>query len=764
MKKSILLLALFIASLFSINAQVITGRIIDNNSNPVEFATIILQTTDSVYVNSVYSDSVGVFSIKSELNNFRLIVQHLMHEVSEDTYSRQNVGDVLLMDRENTLGEVVISGERPLVRVIDGRITYDMPQLIQGKVVSNAYESLLQLPGVREQNEALSLAGASSLTVILNGKPTTMTGAQLIELLKNTPAERIEKAEVMYSAPPQYHVRGAAINLILAGGTSETPTLQGQINGAYSQYHYDDYTTGLSLLYSTPKYSMDFLYSFGYIGHYNGLDLYSDHLYNGTAYNIEQHNRGYSRYTAHNIRLGNEFHLGGNNKLSLVYTGMVKPWQHAQEASEGTFSNSDNKKGTDSPIQMHNAALSYSSGFGLDAGVDYTFYKSHTTQNYKENMVSKEDAFKALTKQDINRLSAYVDQTHAISDWTLNYGAQFMYASDKSSQNYESLTGKDLSASNSYSHLKEYTYNLYTGFEKSFSERLSATFSLTGEYYKYGDFDEWSLFPAFELTYMASPDHIFQMSLSSDKSYPDYWSLTSSIGYLNGYTEIHGNPLLRPYKDYSGQLNYIFKRKYVLTAYMNYEDDYFVQLPYQSPDKLALIYKTTNFKYNEKIGLNLMVPFTVGSFLDSRLTLNGFYHKVKSNDFHGASFDNDNFAFYTSLNNTLNISSNPNIKMELTGSYITKNIQGPSEISKMYKVDAGIKWGFANDKGEVRIKVNDIFNSWSPDSWSMKFDNQNLRMHIIPDSRYVSLSFTYKFGGYKEKKHKDVDTSRFIKE
>ena len=29
------------------------------------------------------------------------------------------------------------------------------------------------------------------------------------------------------------------------------------------------------------------------------------------------------------------------------------------------------------------------------------------------------------------------------------------------------------------------------------------------------------------------------------------------------------------------------------------------------------------------------------------------------------------------------------------------------------------------------------------------------------DNRYVSLSFTYKFGGFKPKEHKEVDTSRF---
>jgi hypothetical protein len=42
-----------------------------------------------------------------------------------------------------------------------------------------------------------------------------------------------------------------------------------------------------------------------------------------------------------------------------------------------------------------------------------------------------------------------------------------------------------------------------------------------------------------------------------------------------------------------------------------------------------------------------------------------------------------------------------------------------------------------------------------------QFDDQNLNMYMKSDNRYVSLSFTYKFGGFKEKKRKEVDTSRF---
>ena len=745
-------------------AQTIQGKVTDDSNQPVDFATIVLQTIDSVYVASTYTDSLGRFSLQSDLDHYRLIVQHLLYDTYENTFSSSDADTIQLIPNEQILKEVVVKGERPLVKVVEGRLTYDMPQLLEGKVVSNIYESLLQLPGVREQDGGLLLAGANGLSIIINGRPTTMSSEQLMSLLKTMPKEQLANAEVMYSAPPQYHVRGAAINLILAQATSDSPALQGQVNSEYSQYHYGDYMGGASLLYTTPRLATDILYSYNTVGNRNGIDLYSHHLYNGSEHNIEQHNRGNSRQYYHNIRIGNDFNPDDKNKISLVYTTKVEPKRHQEEQSIGTYSNSSNTKEADKPTQMHNVALNYTSGFGMSTGIDYTSFQNQATQHYTEAMQGREDVFEAKSKQDIDRISVYIDQSHPLrNDWKLHYGTKFMYASDQSSQTYQSLTGKDLSGNNSISNQKEYTSNLYGSFNKNYSEKLSFSIALTGEYYQYSDFEEWSLFPSFESTYIASPTHIVQMSISSDKVYPGYWEMISSVGYLNGYMEVHGNPSLRPYKNYNMHCSYILKGKYVFTGYINYNDDYFVQLPYQSPDKLSLIYQTTNFDYKQQVGFNAVVPFKRGNVLSSRFVFSGFYDRVQSSHFHNTSFFNDNVGFFSQLNNTIHISSNPNITMEVTGSYISKSIQGPSEISPLYKLDTSIKWISANNKAELGIKANDIFNSWSPDEWRMNIEGQNIRMHIVPDSRYISVSFTYKFGGYKEKQRKEIDTSRFNK-
>lgn len=674
--------------------------------------------------------------------------------------AQEGVEQTVAWDRDTlitmlNLPDIMVSGERPVVKVKDGKLTYDVPRLLEYKVVSNAYESVLQLPGVREQDGRIVLAGANKLTVVLNGKPSTIEAEQLYELLKNTPQSQLKTAEVMYSAPPQYHTRGAVINLVLTKGNSIIPDLQGQVNAAYSQKYYAGYSLGTTLQYSSEKFSADFLYSFSEGKHKSGMNLYSKHLMNDSVYMINQNNTGKQKKIAHNFRMGLNYNLTEKDEITFVYTAGITPCLDLVQRSTGDFAQSETRRTQEEPGQMHNFGLNYNARTGTSAGLDYTYYRDQSVQDYTDDV---DKSFWAYSEQRIYRLTTYVDQSHTLDSWTMNYGGKFAYASDHSLQYYDSKNGADLSGLDTDNTLHEYTYNLYAGFSKSFSDRFSASASLTGEYYRYGRFDEWVLFPTLEMTYVFSPSRILQLAFSSDRDYPDYWEMHGATNYLNGYAKVQGNRGLRPSKDYSGQLSYILNGKYILTAYTNYSDDYFVQLPYQSSDELTLIYQTLNWDHKLTAGVNLIIPFKPVDFIDARLTLNGFYDRAKSSHFHDVSFDNENYVLYTRLDNTFKLTRQ--LVFELTAAYLTPNIQGPADLTRMWMVDGGLKWTFVQKNAELRLKATDWFNTWSPDM-RMHYANQHLDMNIFSDSRALTLSFTYKFGGYKSRERKAVDTSRF---
>lgn len=549
----------------NVYAQKITGVITDRDNNPIEFATIVLQTTDSVFLNSAYTDSVGRFSIKTDTLPVIITIQHLMYETYQKKCNTKAIGSIQMNEKSQMLSEVSIIGEYPLVRVIDGKMTYNMSQLLTDKMATSIYDAILKLPGIHIQKGTFQLIGANNVTILINGKKTNMDENQLNNLLKNMPKERIREAEVMYSAPPQYHVRGAVINLVLDNAIYDTQQLQGQINTLYNQGYYKNFQGGVTILYNTPKTLTDFLYSFGYNQVRTGQEIISQHIFNDQVSDINQSDRGYSVKPIHTIRLGNDWLINDKDKITLAYTAEIQPWMRSFNSSNGTYSDSENKKNTDKPVQMHNIALNYTSGFGFNTGIDFTSYKNHTTQHYRERMEGKEDFFDARSKQDIRRLSFYADQSHSLGKgWTLNYGTKFSFASDKSSQIYHSSVSHNWSDYDSDSQLNEYTYDLYAGFSKRFANNLSLNASLTGEYYKHKKIDYRSLFPMMEITYTANPVSVFQLSVSSDKVYPSYWEMQNTTSYLNGYTEIQGNTDLRPAKNYSFQLNYIWKSKYIL--------------------------------------------------------------------------------------------------------------------------------------------------------------------------------------------------------
>ena len=142
----------------------------------------------------------------------------------ERTLSADSIitSDARLDSIYQSLPEVMITGERPVVKASQGKLVYDLPRLIRDLPVDNAYDAVKELPGVTEMNGALQLAG-QGVTVVLNGKVTTLSVEQLYSLLRSIPASRIEKAEVMYNAPARYQVRGALINIQLRPRTALLP-------------------------------------------------------------------------------------------------------------------------------------------------------------------------------------------------------------------------------------------------------------------------------------------------------------------------------------------------------------------------------------------------------------------------------------------------------------------------------------------------------------------------------------------------------------
>lgn len=736
--------------------QTIRGTVVDTLHRPVAGAAVILLDADSVYLDGTTSDTLGRFRFASSVRPYRLLVQHLAYEPIALDSGYDDAGEIPLREAANTIGGVVVRGERPVVRVEQGRLVYDLQTLAKDKTVNNAYEALTKLPGVRENNGVLELAGMGGVTVILNGKPTTMSTEQLAALLKSTPVERIEKAEVMYSTPPQYHVRGAAINVVLRRGYDRS--LAGEIHGEFSNRYYNNWEAGGNVVFSSPKWSADATYSTGQYKNIQPIELFSRHTLDGTTYDITQHQRIVSAATKHDLRAAIDYGAEGKGRLSAAYTGSFTPRSPATTDATGTFVASHNDRTGDD--QMHNAALRYTSTFGLDLSADYTHYRTATRMamlnRYTDGRVT---AFDVTSGQTVDRLSLKADQSHALEKgWQLTYGAAFDWAEDHDRQHYDQHEG-EVGAENTDSRLTEYTGSLYAGFSKQLSGG-SLSLSVAGEYYRLGDYENRSLYPQASFSWIFSEKHLVQLSLSSDKRYPSYWEMQQAVSYIDGYSEIRGTPGLRPSRSYNGQALYMLKQKYMFILFWNEMPDYFIQTGWQASDRLALVYQSLNWNINRHAGANMILPFRIGKWLDSRITLTGLYMKQRCDEFHDISFDRSKWLGIAQMENTVRLSRKPDLTLDISGYYQSPAIQGTFDVDPSWSVTAGAKWTFDKGRASLTARCTDIFESADP-AVKIRYAGQHIDMDSGRYTRTFTLRFSYRLGSYKEKKRTQIDTSRF---
>lgn len=655
--------------------------------------------------------------------------------------------------RTQQIEEIVVRGETPQIRGQGGMTIVDLPSIVKDKPVTNILEALGYLPGVTNNGGKVGLTGASSVSIILNGEPTNMPVENLYQLLYSTPVDRLKNVEIMYSAPAKYHVDGAVINIVL-----KTPTpldgLQGQVRAGYNQGHYASYGTGLAATYAVGKWMFDLAHNLSRSKSWNSEQNSSNHLVDGTRILIDEDSRWRGSNLANIVYASAAYKFSERSRISITYNGQIISSVKQRSHTFGTLGEFSNRVHYNAPITFHNIAVRYASPFGLTVGGDYTAYREDRTQNMF-SLPEGADLVKASNMQHIDKYHAYIDQVHDISGWQISYGAEYQQSNDRSRQTFELPAEAGFDGT-----LKETVANAYIGLQHSFAWGLSFNLSAKGEYYHNDDRDNWNFIPQFGATFSKNPKSIFQLDFTAQRVYPAYWELHSGTAYFNDYSMVVGNPALQPYIDYSGQLSYIFRQKYVATLYVQYGDKATVQLPYQSPDELKLIYQTVNMNFKRVAGLNLHIPFSIKHILDSSVTLNLFNQREKADRFHDIGFDNRKWIFYGSLNNSIKFTKNSPVSLSIDFAYISPSLQGIADLSQIWRIDAGVKWQFGKKRCcELDLKFDDVFNTWSP-VLTIDHAGQEYRKSVYDMTRNLKLTFIWRFNGFKPK-DTAIDTSRF---
>ena len=658
----------------------------------------------------------------------------------------------------HNIPEVMVKGSRPIVKAERGMLSYNIPLLLKQLPADNAYEALTRIPGVSDATGSISFSG-NEVTLIVNGQATTLTQEQLTERLKAMPAAQLSKAEVMLSAPARYHVRGMAINIVTKdyAGTNQ---LSGQIIGGMRQNKYANEFGNLYLSLQRGKFGLDAQYKYVNGNSYGESSRIANHPLgnNRIHYNDETGQKSFG--ITHNYRLGMNYTFSTNHRLDVAYTGK---WDKTSSNSHTTGSSISGMH-SDSHEYLHNVDVNYALPFGLTLSGSYTYYRTPQQQALDGTMTTenKNETERNLTsgsKQTINKWMFTADQTHSLAHgWGLSYGVKGQFTSNKSYQTTIDKNGTILPDGTSSVDNNERIWNIYAGFSKQINKGLSLEASVAAEQYHSPVWDKWRVYPTLNALWNVNDNHLLNLSFSSNSEFPSYWSTMSNVFYSSTYTEIHGNPDLKPFSYYNVNLMWQIKRRYTLIAFASLKPDYFVQLPYQTTDRMAVIMKETNFDYSNSFGLQASAIFSAGKWLNSNVFAVGTYKHDKSRNFFDLPFDRKKLSVILGGTASVKLCSTQDLRLILNPFYQTKAIQGVYDISPIFSMDAKLQWSSHDGKWGVRLNGSNIFNNRF-DTRSVQ-GNQDYRMKVNYNWSSFTFAVIYKFGGYKEKTVKEVDTSR----
>lgn len=658
----------------------------------------------------------------------------------------------------HNLPEVMVKGSRPIVKAERGMLSYNMPLLLKQLPADNAYEALTRIPGVSDATGSISFSG-NEVTLIINGQATTLTQEQLTERLKAMPAAQLSKAEVMLSAPARYHVRGMAINIVTKdyAGTNQ---LSGQIIGGMRQNKYANEFGNLYLSLQRDKFGLDAQYKYVNGNSYGESSRIANHPLgnNRVYYNDETGQKSFG--ITHDYRLGMNYTFSKNNRLDIAYTGQ---WDKTNSNSRTTGSSISGMH-HDSHEYLHNVDVNYALPFGLTLSGSYTYYRTPQQQALDgtittENKNETERNLTSGSEQTINKWMFTADQTHSLAHgWGLSYGVKGQFTSNKSYQTTIDKDGSVLPDGTSSVDLNERIWNIYAGFSKQINKAISLEASVASEQYHSPIWDKWRVYPTLNALWNVNDNHLLNLSFSSNSEFPSYWSTMSNVFYSSTYTEIHGNPDLKPFSYYNVNLMWQIKRRYTLMAFASLKPDYSVQLPYQTTDRMAVIMKETNFDYSNSFGLQASAIFSAGKWLNGNVFAVGTYKHDKSSHFFDLPFNRKKLSVRLGGTASVKLCSTQDLRLILNPFIQSKAIQGVYDISPIFRMNAKLQWSSHDGRWGLRLNGSNIFNNLY-DTRSVQ-GNQDYRMKINYNWASVTFAVIYKFGGYKEKTVKEVDTSR----
>lgn len=780
--KKILLILILSVGYFS-NAQEIriSGRVIDQQENPIYFANIVLlNPNDSILVQGTSTNEDGTFALES-LHSGNYILQasyigYILYSTSLNITTDTELSDIVLKVDTQELQAVEVTKDLPVLEKKAGKLVFHVANTSLSSLSS--YEILQQTPGVLTMGDVISIKN-SKTTVYINNRRVYLDDTELKSFLQSYAGSNVSDIEIILNPSSKYDAdSGYIINIQTNKNVSVG--YKGSLEGTYKQGVYSKYGLGTNHYYKSNFLDIYAGYNInqqkwykedqGYIQFYQAQQL--DDYWEWDMYKT-------SKYTSHHLNTIFDFTLDDSNFLSLSTNVSFQPNHHVDNqvqtrnyTSTRDYIGGNNALGV---LDNDNTNIAVNATYtkeindrnSLSLQTNYVYYHDTSTQGLNTSFF---DANEELSQE--NFLETDGDQQNTIftaqgdysmemqTESLLDFGVKFARISSKSEMLYIG-SYVPINASDDHFKYQENNLSLYVNYSKDWDTwsfqtgvRGEST-SISGVSQALGEIngqDYFELFPNIGLQHQLSENHLLGIYYKRGINRPRYQSLNPYRYYINEYNFISGNPNLTRSIENRVGLEYTYSDNFIFDLYyQNIKGDL---------NRFSFQDNENKFLYNAYFNAEEFYQYSLDFTYYSYITKNWFVSLYSSAYYYNIGFEAiesdpevvnlDTFGFFGQLNNWVTLSKDRTWRATVNLEYLTGFYFGNYYLNNRFKTSVGLRKLIWEGRGEFNMNLADVFNSVNV---PLKIDylNQNNWYSARPETRVLTLSFKYKFGNYNLK-------------
>lgn len=764
----------------------ITGSVITEQGKPADYATVtLLRAKDSSVVKSSLTNEAGLYTIE-RVNTGTYILKATIigynktfsGPVGVAANATVNVSVLKLMPAIASLKAVSITATKPLIeRKIDRTVmNVENSVLAAG---NSAMEILERAPGVTvDKDDNISLKGKQGVTVMLDGKLTYLSSAQLANMLRSTDGNTIQSIEIITNPSAKYDAAGNSgiINIKLKKNKAAGTNGSLAATGGYGQNH--KASTSLNMNHKNGNLNVFGNYSYTNNKRPQDINLNRAVTNNGKLTYFDENTDMLGSRNSHNYKLGADYDLSKTNTLGVQVTGynssfdansfnntLISP-DKVNTSAVTTTSNRAAESYNNIAANINNRIVLDTAGKELSMDADYSHFYNKQSNNYTNNYFYADGNTLRTNSLLRNSLPSKINIGTFKADYTnplgktmkLEAGIKFSYVATNNDLHTDSVLNNNWVTDAGRTNLYKYTENInagYLNFSKSWKKTSLQAGLRAEQTNSKGDSRDvnnvtlinerhyLSWFPSVFVNQELSDKHSLGLNYSRRIDRPSYDDLNSFQQILNAYTYQQGNPNLKPQYTNSYELSYTYNKKYNATLGYSLTTDVMVELPEQIG--VNTLITRDNLAEQTNYSLNINAPFTIAKWWSMNNNLTAFYLGFKTNTTK-LNLDNGQFAGNGNSINTFILSKT--VKMEGTFNYQSPLTYGLFHIRSQYSFDAGISKSFAEKKANLKFSVSDVFNT-RKQNLTVRQGNLNFDVFQKNETRVARLTFTYNFGNSK---------------